>query len=183
MKRNTVIKFRRVLLAIGGWILSLSAFAVSPDPSWSTWLEKVHEQCSAYNKSILTNFWQAEIHNYELNRVGRGLIEQIDNAEMLIFLKQRGVQSNPRDLLKSDNLIAYLRYKKIGTETDYAWIDLKVGNPDFIQAVQDWQSIRNKRGNEFVPSYYLLFRAKLTTKRDCEVWSDIFISTFNLKKA
>ena len=108
----------------------------------------------------------------------QGLIDRIDNVEMLAFLKRRGVELSPESILTSNNLIAYLQYRNLGTQAAYAWLDLTKGDPDFIKAVLDWQAIRKERGFEFTPAYHLLFQATLVTKRDAEVWADLFKATF-----
>ncbi len=124
------------------------------------------------------DFWKREFPSYEMSAVTAGLIDQINDEEMLAFLKERGVRLVPEEILTSANLIAYLQHKNLGTPAAYAWLDLTKGNPSFVRAVLDWQTIRKARGFEFTPAYFLLFNAKLTDKRDGEVWADIFKTTF-----
>jgi hypothetical protein len=98
---------------------------------------------------------------------------------MAFFLESRGVDlAVDAEVLTSDNIIAYLQHKKLGTPTVYAWLDLTKGDPDFARGVSDWQIIRQERGIEFAPAFVLLSNAKLTTKKDGEVWADIFQDTF-----
>jgi hypothetical protein len=129
-------------------------------------------------KSIVDNFQEKDFRNYELHSVIRDLIEQIDEPEMINFLKQRGIPLIPEKILTSENLIAYLQYKNLGTQAAYAWLDLTKGNPEFVKAATDWQIIQKERGYEFVPTYYLLLKAKLVTQKDKDVWLNIFEHTF-----
>ena len=161
------------------FVWSSSAVGSITDQGLDGLFHKAQQQHSSASESVFMNFWGAEFKSYGLHSVVRSLIDEIDNAEMLTFLGQKGVDSNPKDLITSANLIAYLRHKHLGNEAVYAWIDLQMGKPDFVGAVLDWQSIRNERGYEFVPTYYLLSKAILTTKRDAEVWADFFKATFS----
>jgi len=142
-------------------------------------LSEAQHKYSKSLKKVFINFWDTEFRNYHQHETVRGLIGQIDDQEMLTFLSMKGIKLDPSSLLTSDNLIAYLRYKRLGTEATYAWIDLLKGNPSFIHAVLDWQAIQKDYDFEFVPTYYLLFKAKLATKKDREAWSDIFEFTFD----
>jgi hypothetical protein len=119
-----------------------------------------------------------EFRQYKMFGVIQGLIDQIDNEEMLKFLHDRGVPLVPEKLLTSANLIAYLQHKNLGTPAAHAWLDLTKGNPDFARAVLDWQTMRQERGLEFPPTFVLLSNAKLTTKGEGEVWADIFQTAF-----
>ncbi len=129
-------------------------------------------------KTIVDNFQEKDFRNYELHSVILKLIEQIDEPEMLIFLEKQGIPLTPEKIITSENLIAYLQYKNLGTQAAHAWLDLTKGNPVFVKAVIDWQAIQKERGYEFVPTYYLLLKAKLETQKDKEVWSEIFKHTF-----
>ncbi len=129
-------------------------------------------------KPTVDNFQEKDFSNYELHSVIRNLIEQIDEPEMLSFLKQRGISLTPEKVLTSENLVAYLQYKNLGTQAAYAWLDLTKGDPEFVKAVIDWQAIQKERGSEFVPTYYLLLKAKLVSQKDKDVWLNIFEHTF-----
>ena len=167
---------------------STEVFRVRPEQAdaastMSAWVEKaIGEGFDALKKDIvplLTDFTNWELPAYPLLAVNQSLIAQINDDEMLEFLKSRGVQLTPKEIVTTDNLVAYLRYKKLGTEASYAWLDLTKGNPNFARAVSDWQTIRNERGYEFIPTYYLLYGARLKDKRDSEVWADFFRAVFN----
>ncbi len=136
------------------------------------------DQYTSSLKSVFVSFWDRDFRNYELHGMIQRLIDQIDNEEMLKFLQDRGVPLTPEKILTSDNLIAYWQYKKLGTPAVYAWLDLLKGNPNFVKAVLDWNAIRKERGFEFIPTYHLLFHARLETKKDGEVWADLFKATF-----
>ena len=71
-----------------------------------------------------------EFRQYKMFGVFQGLVDQIDNEEMLKFLHDRGVPLVPEKLLTSNNVIAYLQHKNLGTPAAYAWLDLTKGNPD-----------------------------------------------------
>lgn len=160
-------------------ILNQAVGAPLIEEETSRFWSEAQQKCSDSLKQVFVNFWDTEFRNYHQHDTVRGLIGQIDDQEMLTFLSVKGIKIDPSSLVTSDNLIAYLRYKHLGTEATYAWIDLLKGNPDFIHAVLDWQVIQKDYGFEFVPTYYLLFKAKLTTKKDREAWSDIFKFTFD----
>jgi hypothetical protein len=167
---------------------STQLFRVRPEqadvPSkMKAWAEKaIGESCDALKKDIvplLTDFTNRELPAYPLSAVSQNLIAQINNEEMLAFLKSRGVQLTAKEIVTADNLVAYLKYKKLGTEASYAWFDLIGGNSNFAHAVSDWQTIRNERDYEFAPTWYLLYNARLKDKRDCEVWADLLRAAFN----
>jgi len=149
-----------------------------PKEIFSKWQRDAQQKQMTSFKSVFVNFWEKEFRYYHLHGRIRQLIGQIDNQEMLAFLAHREVKPTRADLVTSDNLVAYFRHKHLGTEADYAWIDLMKGEPAFVTAVRDWQTIQKEHGFEFVPTYHVLHNAKLVTKKDAEVWSDIFRMTF-----
>ena len=136
------------------------------------------EACKSGMMSTWDRYRDHEFRQYEMFGVVRNLIDQIDEETMRAFLTDRGVRFTPEEVCTSANLVAYLQHKNLGTPAAYAWLDLTKGNPDFVQAVLDWQAIRQERGLEFVPAFVLLSNAKLMTKRDAEVWADIFKAVF-----
>jgi hypothetical protein len=167
-----------VCLTICAFALSCPAGTSDPNAAWNRQFGKVQGQHIESFKSVVVAFWDRDFPSYEMHKMIRGLIDQIDNDEMLAFLQKRGVPPTPQDMVTSQNLIAYWQYKKLGTPAAYAWLDLLKGNPNFVRAVLDWNAIRQERGFEFIPMYYLLFHAKLETKRDREIWADLFKTTF-----
>lgn len=166
------------------WLATLS-FAVGasdgqsgPEQAVREQLRTAMDQHTTSMKSIFVNFWDRDFRKYELHRVIQSLIQRIDENEMLKFLQDRGVPLTPDKILTAENLIAYWQHKKIGTQAAWAWLDLTKGNPDFVRAVMDWNVIQQERGFEFVPMFYLLFKARLDTQRDWEVWTDLFKARF-----
>lgn len=166
------------------WLATLS-FAVGasdgqsgPEQAVREQLRTAMDQQTASMKSIFVNFWDRDFRKYELHGVIHTLIQKIDEDEMLKFLQNRGVPLTPDKILTAENLIAYWQQKKIGTQAAWAWLDLTKGNPDFVRAVMDWNVIQQERGFEFVPMFYLLFKARLDTQRDWEVWADLFKARF-----
>lgn len=133
-------------------------------------------------KKTTVDFWNKDFRLYHMHSNVRKCIGMIDEQEMSEFLISTGVKIDPdnaSDIITPKNITAYLRYKKLGTAATYAWIDLLKAHPTFIQAVQDWQTIQQEYGFEFIPTYYLLVNAKLETKKDAEAWADIFTATFS----
>jgi len=167
-----------VWLAACVFALRCPAGTSDPNSTWSKQLSTVQGQHIESFKSVFIAFWDRDFRDYEMHKVIRGLIDQIDNDEMLAFLQKRGVPVTPQAMVTSQNLIAYWQYKKLGTPAAYGWLDLLKGSPSFVRAVLDWNAIRQERGFEFIPTYYLLFYAKLETKKDREVWADLFKATF-----
>ncbi len=141
-------------------------------------LQQIQEQYAASFKSVTAAFWEKDFPGYALNKTIRDLTGKIRNADMVAFLKSKGIQVAPAQTLASANLVAYLRSKKLGTEAVYAWLDLLKGNPDFQTAIQDLETIQKERGFEPVPAYCLLSSAKLASGQDAEAWFDQFKAAF-----
>lgn len=129
-------------------------------------------------KEVVMDFWDKDFPRYHMHSDVQKAIGRIDDQEMASFLISTGVEINTGNIIAPKNLTAYLRYKKIGTAATYAWIDIYKGHPTFIQAFLDWQTIKQEYGFEFAPTYYLLANAKLESKKDAEVWGDLFTATF-----
>ncbi|MFC1637149.1 hypothetical protein ACFL5Z_20195 [Planctomycetota bacterium] len=171
-KQNLIIA-----LLIAYPLTQYSYTMTSTDKARAHWSETQKKQMLSI-KPIVVNFWNKEFPAYHMHKTMRELIDKIDNQEMLAYLTKKGIKPTKEALVTSDNLITYFRYKGFGTKATYAWIDLLKGDPDFIRAVLDWQTIQKENGFEFLPTYYLLFKAKLKTKKDSEVWADLFKATY-----
>jgi hypothetical protein len=157
---------------------SAAASATGSNLAIGNQLQQIQEQYAASFKSVTAAFWEKDFPDYALNKTIRDLTAKIHNADMVAFLKARGIQVSPAQTLAPANLVAYLRSKKLGTEAVYAWLDLLKGNPDFQTATQDLETIQKERGFEPVPAYCLLSSAKLASSQDAEAWFGQFKAAF-----
>ena len=128
-------------------------------------------------------FLEVDLAKYPLFRSTRLLLDDLDRAEMERHFRARGVDIRSGAGIKPAFLRAYLRFKKLGDETQHAWLELYQDQPTFSAALEALAVIQKTRGAEFVPGYYALLRPlRVSGVDERRAWLDLWKSTYELAK-